>query len=85
MRKTQRRLWACRHHARRASGRRSFFLECTGSSRSLLPKITTLTWTADGLLRHTVYVGLREDKPGRPGAASQQASVEIGLQAPLFY
>ena len=22
-----------------------------------------LTWTADGLLRHTVYVGLREDKP----------------------
>jgi hypothetical protein len=22
-----------------------------------------LTWTADSLLRHTVYVGLREDKP----------------------
>ena len=22
-----------------------------------------LTWTADNLLRHTVYVGLREDKP----------------------
>jgi ATP-dependent DNA ligase len=26
-------------------------------------EITYLTWTADGLLRHTVYVGLREDKP----------------------
>jgi ATP-dependent DNA ligase len=25
-------------------------------------EITYLTWTADGLLRHTVYVGLREDK-----------------------
>jgi hypothetical protein len=22
-----------------------------------------LTWTADALLRHTVYVGLRDDKP----------------------
>jgi bifunctional non-homologous end joining protein LigD len=26
-------------------------------------EITYLTWTADDLLRHTVYVGLREDKP----------------------
>jgi DNA ligase D-like protein (predicted ligase) len=26
-------------------------------------EITCLTWTADNLLRHTVYVGLREDKP----------------------
>jgi bifunctional non-homologous end joining protein LigD len=26
-------------------------------------KITFLTWTADNLLRQTVYVGLREDKP----------------------
>jgi bifunctional non-homologous end joining protein LigD len=25
-------------------------------------EITYLTWTADNLLRHTVYVGLREDK-----------------------
>jgi DNA ligase D-like protein (predicted ligase) len=30
---------------------------------SLVTEITYLTWTADGLLRHTVYVGLREDKP----------------------
>ena len=28
-----------------------------------MAEITYLTWTADGLLRHTVYVGLREDKP----------------------
>jgi ATP-dependent DNA ligase len=26
-------------------------------------EITYLTWTADNLLPHTVYVGLREDKP----------------------
>src|ERR1700735_3408030 len=29
----------------------------------LVAEITYLTWTDDGLLRHTVYVGLREDKP----------------------
>jgi DNA ligase D-like protein (predicted ligase) len=29
----------------------------------LVAEITFLTWTGDGLLRHTVYVGLREDKP----------------------
>jgi ATP-dependent DNA ligase len=28
----------------------------------LVSEITYLTWTADNLLRHTVYVGLREDK-----------------------
>jgi DNA ligase D-like protein (predicted ligase) len=31
----------------------------------LVAEITYLTWTADGLLRHTVYVGLREDKLAR--------------------
>ena len=30
---------------------------------SLVAEITYLTWTADNLLRHTVYVRLREDKP----------------------
>jgi ATP-dependent DNA ligase len=30
---------------------------------TLVAEITYLTWTADGHLRHTVYVGLREDKP----------------------
>jgi DNA ligase D-like protein (predicted ligase) len=30
---------------------------------NLVAEITYLTWTADNLLRHTVYVGLREDKP----------------------
>jgi ATP-dependent DNA ligase len=29
----------------------------------LVAEITYLTWTADNLLRHTVYVRLREDKP----------------------
>ena len=29
----------------------------------LVAEITYLTWTADGLLRHTVYLGLRSDKP----------------------
>jgi ATP-dependent DNA ligase len=29
----------------------------------LVCEITYLTWTADGLLRHTVFVGLREVKP----------------------
>ena len=39
----------------------------------LVAEITYLTWT-DGLLRHTVYVGLRQDKPdvGR-------INVEFGL------
>ena len=44
----------------------------------LVAEITYLTWTADNLLRQTVYVGLREDKPAdqvrretseRPGKA----------------
>jgi hypothetical protein len=30
---------------------------------ALVAGITYLTWTADNLLRQTVYVGLREDKP----------------------
>jgi hypothetical protein len=29
----------------------------------LAAEITHLTWTADGLLRHTGYIGLQEDKP----------------------
>jgi ATP-dependent DNA ligase len=29
----------------------------------LVAEMTYLTWTADNLLRHKVYVGLREDKP----------------------
>ena len=30
-----------------------------------MAEITYLTWTADNLLRHTVYIGLKEDKPAR--------------------
>ena len=39
----------------------------------LVAEITYLTWTADNLLRHTVYVGLREDKPptGAPGSRAR--------------
>ena len=29
----------------------------------LVAEITYLTWTGDGLLRQTVYIGLRPDKP----------------------
>jgi ATP-dependent DNA ligase len=29
----------------------------------LVAEITYLTWTADDILRHMVYVGLRQDKP----------------------
>jgi ATP-dependent DNA ligase len=38
----------------------------------LVAEITYLTWTADNLLRHTVYVGLREDK-----AADQVRKEEV--------
>jgi bifunctional non-homologous end joining protein LigD len=47
---------------------------------TLVAEITYLTWTADGLLRHTVYVGLRENKPAtdvRP-KARRPDSVPIG-------
>jgi ATP-dependent DNA ligase len=29
----------------------------------IVAEITYLTWTADGLLRHTVFIGLRSDRP----------------------
>jgi bifunctional non-homologous end joining protein LigD len=31
----------------------------------LVAEVTYLTWTAEGLLRHVVYEGLREDKSPR--------------------
>jgi ATP-dependent DNA ligase len=31
----------------------------------LVAEITYLSWPDDGLPRHTVFVGLREDKPAR--------------------
>jgi ATP-dependent DNA ligase len=31
----------------------------------MVVEITYLTWTEDGLLRHTVHQGVREDKPAR--------------------
>ena len=44
----------------------------------LVAEITYLTWTADGLLRHTVYVGLREDKPAGQGAARSRTGLMGG-------
>jgi hypothetical protein len=34
-----------------------------GFENKLVAEVTYLTWPADDLLRHTVYIGLREDKP----------------------
>jgi bifunctional non-homologous end joining protein LigD len=34
-----------------------------GVRPELVAEITYLSWAEDGLLRHTGYVGLREDKP----------------------
>jgi hypothetical protein len=41
----------------------------------LVAEITYLTWTADNLLRHTVYVGLREDKPA--GQVRREAAAPV--------
>src|SRR3984885_15997501 len=46
----------------------------------LVAEITYLTWTADGLLRHTVYVGLREDKPAEE--VRRETAKSIGLGKP---
>jgi bifunctional non-homologous end joining protein LigD len=40
----------------------------------LVAEITYLTWTADNLLRQTVYVGLREDKPAEGVRRERAAS-----------
>jgi ATP-dependent DNA ligase len=37
---------------------------------ALVAEITYLTWTADNLLRQTVYIGLRENKPADQVGAS---------------
>jgi DNA ligase D-like protein (predicted ligase) len=47
---------------------------------TLVAEITYLTWTADGLLRHTVYVGLREDKPAEE--VRRETAKSIGLGKP---
>jgi ATP-dependent DNA ligase len=57
----------CRLRARHASARRLTMPLVLSRVHWVEPKlvaeITFLTWTADNLLRQTVYVGLREDKP----------------------
>jgi ATP-dependent DNA ligase len=39
----------------------------------LVAEITYLSWAEDGLLRHTVFVGLREDKPATEVRREQPA------------
>ena len=51
--------------ARRASAVASRCRASIGVRPVLVAEITYLTWADDGLLRHTVFVGLRDDKPPR--------------------
>jgi ATP-dependent DNA ligase len=44
---------------------------------NVVAEITYLTWTADNLLRHTVYVGLREDKPASRSGAPRDLTERI--------
>jgi ATP-dependent DNA ligase len=44
----------------------------------LVAEITYLSWPDDGLLRHTVFVGLREDKPARE--VRREREREAGLE-----
>jgi bifunctional non-homologous end joining protein LigD len=48
----------------------------------LVAEITYLTWTADNLLRHPVYVGLREDK--RAIDVRREAAVQSGEARAAF-
>jgi ATP-dependent DNA ligase len=43
----------------------------------LVAEITYLTWTADNLLRHMVYVGLREDKPAADVRREDERTAEV--------
>ena len=49
----------------------------------LVAEITYLTWTADRLLRHTVYVGLRSDKPATE-VRRESLIVEIRVGVSFF-
>jgi ATP-dependent DNA ligase len=44
----------------------------------LVAEITYLTWSEDGLLRHTVFVGLREDKPAK--VVRREAPATVGTE-----
>ena len=46
----------------------------------VVAEITYLTWTADGLLRQTAYVGLRSDKPA--GQVRREAALSRALTGP---
>ena len=44
----------------------------------LVAEVTYLTWTDDGLLRHVVYQGLREDKPASEVLRHRHPCGEVG-------
>ncbi len=46
----------------------------------LVAEITYLTWTAEGLLRQTVYVGLREDKPAESPAPHTRVEAQSKIR-----
>jgi bifunctional non-homologous end joining protein LigD len=48
----------------------------------LVVEITYLTWTADNLLRHTVYVGLRGDKPAAEVRREARAAEAVVVSNP---
>jgi bifunctional non-homologous end joining protein LigD len=48
----------------------------------LVAEITYLTWTSDNLLRHTVYVGLRQDKPGEQVRREAAGPVAVSIGDP---
>jgi ATP-dependent DNA ligase len=50
--------------------------------RELIVEITCLSWPDDGLLRHTVFVGLRENKPANGFGARGQAPDAIHPEPP---
>ena len=50
---------------RREADRRRGARRRSGSSRELVAEVEFRAWTADGILRHAAFRGLREDKPAR--------------------
>jgi ATP-dependent DNA ligase len=48
--------------------------------QKLVAEITYLTWTADDLLRHTVYLGVREDGRESPARGPKSAALVIPMR-----
>ena len=54
-----------RHHAAVGSARRSCSLGVHWVRPEMVVEVSYVEMTPDGLLRHVVYLGEREDKPAR--------------------